>query len=222
MNQNQNDYIIGQFQGTTYNLRTLDVQHGFLWDSVTIPPCEMTGFVYDFFTTTIGQTDLFTPTPKKIDDTNMVMARRLPVPEAFALQRLLFTFSKEASEKDVMNIAENCVFRFDIGYKYYLQCPIGLLPCQRREFQPLRVCGKCRTIYLGDSDCPSCGTGLRLLPLPGNKEIGRQFFLDLLINLVIDNQATFYASIVANKTIKLEGKVRMWCHLEGLHARGVQ
>ena len=189
---------------------------------MTIGPGEFNGFVHELFKEPIGSIDSLTGNVKREDDTSMFMACRLPAPEAFALQRLIFTFGHETDPDDVKRMAENCVFSFEIGYKYYLRCVIGLLPCQRREFEPLRLCGKCRTLYMGDCDCPSCGSGLRPLPLPEDVEPGRQFFLNLLINLVIDNQASFRVRIHTAKTIKLKSSLRMWCHMEGLHARGVQ
>lgn len=215
------EYIMGQFNGSVYAPNRLDIQHGFLFDDLALNKCRFRG-VHEFFHTPCGSYDLISQQIKGITNTNLYTGNRLDAPEAFAVQRLLFTFNKEADERDVMVIAENCLFSFGLGYKYYIRCLINLLPCQRREFEPLRLCGKCRTLYMGDGNCPSCGSGLRPLPLPGGTEIGRQFFLDLLINIVIANQADFRVELITEKEIKLKGPVKMWCHLEGLHAKGVQ
>lgn len=203
------------FMGATYQPNYMDVQHGQMWDSVRFREGVVRGGIYRLFSVPEGQMDSIGALAKTLNDTSMVKSCQLPAPEAFALQRLVFTFDAASSDADVIAFTEECVFEFIIGRKFYLRCPLGLLVTDHR-------CPKCEQIYFGNGGCPKCDDAQYRWAVSSGINPGRQYVMDLDINLIIDNQATFYVDLHCDDSITIKKPMRLWCHMEGLHARGVQ
>ncbi len=221
LTSHKQEEIFRAFNGTTYVPSVMDVQTGALWDSISLSPGQtFTGPWATLFRDHIGT---HSPTRKTAADTNMRQSGRLDAPEAFCIQRVVFTFSRDTSDKDMYAIAENCMWRFWLGQKRYLWAVLVSLPSVHQPTAPIRICTYCSGVYVMSMACPGCGAReFTLSTLPGEPVAGgRQFALDVNPHVVIGNQMNFYADFDGNPYI-VEGPFKMWCHLEGLHARGTQ
>lgn len=212
-------YILEQFGGHTYEPNRMDVQEGRLWDSFEFQP----GSVMQPSTTDLFS-DRYGTNNKIYADTNMSMSRRLPAPEAFSVQRVLFSFSRDCNDSDVFALAERLVWRLNIGKRYYLrQLIIAMRPFDNMV-APFRVCDFCRAVYVQSPTCPGCGArSFNLVSSIGGTidSAGKQFLMELSQPIVIYNQVDFHVDF-EHFQYQPKHYVKMWCHLEGLHARGVQ
>lgn len=204
--------------GDSYNsdyLNRLNVVHGFLWDSLEYSKGD---------TITRSNSFLFR---RPIDesrtwaDTNMTQAGRLDAPEAFAVQRILFTFAKSCCEEDMYTILESFMFRFWLGCRYYVSITIISLPTVLMPVAPIRICEYCQSVYANTDRCPHCGATHFKLSSIGGESGGTQYILDLDVPLQLVNQMSFYGTLEGNQ-YTFQQNFKMWVHLEGLHVRGVQ
>jgi len=192
----------------------MDVQHGRLWDCLTLQKGRR-----------ISQHDFFgDPTGKTFAETNVRTPRRLDAPEAFSIQRVLFSFNNQAQDVDVFAIAEDCYFTLWMGQKMYLRMLLIHMDTRNNvTIAPFRVCDFCRTLYVNALTCPGCGASQFSLMDAGEGEMtGRQFLTTLSIPICILNQMSFYVQLEGHTGYVLQYPLKLWCHFEGLHARGVQ
>lgn len=210
--------ILEEFNGQTYEPNRMDVQEGRLWDSFQAQAKS---------TLTKGNTKLFAYVEpsynKTLADTNLVNPCKLQAPEAFSIRRVMFTFSRICSDADLYAFAEMATWSLWLGYKYYLRSTIMSMRPVDNMLAPFRTCEFCRSVYVQDVRCPGCGANsFSLIASDAIRDnAGRQFLMDLPINVVIDNQMSFYVDFDFHSyTVKDDFK--LWCHLEGLHARGIQ
>lgn len=211
----QQQYVLEQFNGQCYNPNS-DVQEGRLWDSITFSKgATISGGNANFFTNQAGKT---------YADTNVTQPKRLDDPEAFCIRRIIFSFSKDSPDEEIYSLAERGVWSLWLGQKYMVRSM--LIHMQTHNCSaPFRTCEFCKSIYVNDRTCPSCGASQFTISGADGElaGLGRQFYMDLSINVIIDNQQSFYVSFdcTPHHTF-MAGGVKFWCHLEGLHARGVQ
>lgn len=200
-----------------------DVQHGHLWDSIVIQPERRLRGV-KLFHCPIGNTDPYDDHVKTLADTNLSMWGRLPMPEEFLVKRLIFTFSKAAADPDVYNVAESAVYRFILGQKIYLTSHlISLNQAAAEVAAPFHRCDFCHSLFVQRTECPGCGARqFTLTTLGSSAEVGRQFYQDIAYPLWIGEQEDFYMGFEESAAPPLSGPVKMWVHLEGDHARGIQ
>lgn len=196
----------------------MDVVSGQIWDSFNADR----GFTF------ANRHNLFDRSVNHIvsyADTNMEMPNKLPAPEMFLIKRVVFTFSKSCEDSVIYGFAERAVWSLWIGQKRYAHAVLISLPTTvQNVMAPIRICSFCQSVYCGDRACTQCGATQFTLGKwdLGQAEVGRQFILELLQELPILCQQTFRAEIECRPMYTLDGPLRMWCHLEGLHARGVQ
>ena len=193
-----------------------DVQPGAIYDAIEYEEGSALNTPGSMFFTNVEA-----GSGKTYVETNMYENRRLPAPEAFSISRIMFTFARSCDPRDVLDLSERLCFEFWYGQKCYQRHVLNSLQ-QRSEPGPLlRVCEYCHGVYVSREDCPGCGA--REFRLPGVGEgsaQGYSCFLDLPYPLVIVNQMSFFAQFIMQPII-LKHRLKIWCHLIGLHARGV-
>jgi hypothetical protein len=209
------DEFPGVYAG--YNL---NIQTGVLWDSVQLCANEAADRL-ELFRVPIGAPDQHGRL-KSIRDTNMAQHGRLDAPEAFSVRRLVWTFSSFAADQDVYGFAEAVVWTLWLGHKYVARNNIISLQTAPNILAPIRTCEWCRSVYAGDISCPGCGARqFSIQGLPDGPPAGRRFFLEFLMPVRILNQITFWVDLAA-PGFRPAAALELWCHLEGLHATGVQ
>lgn len=223
MTQQSQQEIRKIFGDSTGRSNAFDVVHGFLWDSLEY--CK--GGTIDRSNSYLFRDPIGSPRPysngasRTWADTNMTQAGRLDAPEAFAVQRILFTFAKSCCEEDMYTILESFMFRFWLGCKYYVSITIISLPTVLMPVAPIRICEYCQSVYANTDRCPHCGATHFKLSSLGGESGGTQYILDLGVPLQLLNQVSFYGTLEGNQ-YTFQQNFKMWVHLEGLHARGKQ
>ncbi len=215
----QQQHIMREFGGNVYEPAHMDVQEGRLWDCLTLN--HNAAFVrHKFFVVPNGNEG------KTYADTNLDQCARLNPPEAFAVKRIVFSFSKSSDPSDVAELAEACHWSLVLNNRYLVRS----MMIHMRTFNvdvsaPFRICDFCKSVYVGDRTCPGCGARQFCITSVGDDKpasIGLQFVLDLSVNIIIHNQMSFHVQMDASHIITLRSPLKLWVHLEGLHARGVQ
>src|SRR5882762_5359383 len=119
----------------------------------------------------------------------MQKCEQLLAPEAFAIERIIFSFSRLASDRDIYSIAESFTWSLWLGMKRYLGSPlISLQTIDYPTHAPIRICDYCQSVYACNNRCPGCGAQQFTLSTVGSVETGRGFMLDIGRNqLVIEN-----------------------------------
>ena len=200
----------------------MDVQHGHLWDSIELKQEQIFHQHLMMFDTPIGHPDTIGKT-KTYADTNMQMCRQLPAPQHFLIKRILFTFSKTCNEHDMFSIAEDAVWFLWLGQKHYLHTQMISMQTTG-EKAPIKTCSFCRGVYVNSPSCRNCGASeFKLNDVGEVEELGRVFYLDLheTEELHIAQGLTFWVGFQCQE-IMMRERMKMWCHLEGKIARGVQ
>ena len=197
LSTDQQSWIFNQFNGTTYQANSMDVQHEPLYDEVTTAQAASLANLTQFFTT---------PQNKTLNQTNVTTAKKLDAPEAFAVMGIKFYPNPTILLADLQAIYANFVLEFWIGQKYYNRGPLWF-------YNAGGGIGGFMTI--GSSSFYTNGVP------------GRNAGHELAINIVIDNQASFFGQLVGvatTMTATASGGVGsiLYMLLDGLHARGVQ
>lgn len=197
----QQQYIMSEFNGQTYEPNRMDVQDTPLYDTVAFAAGA---------TVTTAASYLFTNVQgKTLAQTNMKGSQRLNAPEAFTIKSYRFYWQQNILLADLYALimgASAAVLEFYIGNKSYQQGPLWLYAPGGGPF-PFST----QTAF-----------GFINNGLPGRQEMNR-----IAINLVIDNQASFYAQLnttgLALTTTANGGSGFTYqLVLSGLYARGVQ
>jgi hypothetical protein len=191
-------FIQAQFNGTTYQPNTMDVQSEPIYDELTTAAAaSITSNAQQFFTS---------PTGKTYAQTNVTEIRKLPAPEAFAVMAIKLFPQPDILLADLVSINANFALELWIGQKWYNRAPsafynagFGISGYTTRTSQSFFTNG-----------------------VPGRANAHA-----LEINIVIDNQASFYGNLNGTTTTMTAaasggtGSV-LTLLLDGLHARGVQ
>lgn len=198
------NWIQNQFSGTTYQPNAMDVQHEPLydrsWNSATNAPWAAGATIPNLtqFFTTGNQTG------KTLADTNVATAKRLDAPQAFAAMGIGLWFAGNILLADLNTIFNSFALEFWIGEKSYNRAPLWF-------YSPgAGVYGfsSANTAYVNG------------LPAKSHRH-------ELAINIVIDNQASFYCQLVGSSVTLTSSTnsgtgANLMVILDGLHARGVQ
>ena len=198
------NWIQNQFSGTTYQPNAMDVQHEPLydrsWNPTTNAPWAAGAVITNLtqFFTTGNQTG------KTLADTNVQTAKRLDAPQAFAVMGIGLWFGADILLADLNTIIKSFALEFWIGEKSYNRAPLIFYNAGG-----------------GVYGFSSSSTALV------NGQPGKDHRHELGINIVIDNQASFYCQLVGTSvtlTSTTNGGTgcNMQVILDGLHARGVQ
>lgn len=203
--------------GAYSNPHHFDIQSGRLWDSISYHA----GNIFDRHNSRLFVHQL--DAEHTLVETNMCRAQCLPAPEAFQIRRILFSFSRATWDEDVYSIAEGVVFELVLGQKIYQRCHMIAMQQTEGGRAPFRVCEYCRAVYVSSVTCPGCGAReFQISESVGEPApiVGKQFYLDIT-PLTIVCQMSFYVGFDC-QPFTLHHNVKLWCHFEGLHARGVQ
>ena len=197
----QQAWIGQQFNGTTYQPNAMDVQHEPLYDTLNTAAGGTIANLSSFFTN---------PSGKTLAQTNVTTAKRLDAPEAFAVKGIRLRVVESVLLADfiaLMNPQTGYVLEFWIGQKYYNRGPLWYY---NNGGGVSGLAGTANTAYT-------------------NGRTGEQDAHVLAINIVIDNQASFFGQLVGaatalTLTTASNGGTGMVLQmlLDGLHARGVQ
>lgn len=198
------NWIQNQFSGTTYQPNAMDVQHEPLYDRSWNPA---TSAVWAAGSVITNLTQFFTTgnqTGKTLADTNVQTAKRLDAPQAFAVMGIGLWFSADTLLADLNTIIKSFAMEFWIGEKSYNRAPLVFYP-----------------VGGGVTGFSSSSTALT------NGQPGKDHRHELGINIVIDNQASFYVQLVGTSVTLTNSSgggvgANMQVILDGLHARGVQ
>lgn len=198
----QRAYIQGQFNGVTYMPNNMDVQHEPLYDTITFAAEATIPNNSQFFTN---------PTGKTLAQTNVQEARKLQAPEAFAVKGILFRVVENILLSDfvaLMNPQTGYALEFWIGQKSYNRAPLW---------------------FYNNGGGVSGFTSQTDQSAFTNGRTGKDDRHVLAINIIIDNQASFYGNMVAAATALTLAAAAdggtgatLQMVLDGFHARGVQ
>lgn len=209
-----------EFFGTYSHMR--DIQPGHIWDSLSLEKGDL--FHTDgikLFSVPVGHPKS-DGTYKTLADTSMSQSCMLPLPQQFYINKVIFTFSNNTIEEDLVNIVEGFVWRLWLQSKWYLSSPLISLQMIGLPKAPIRICKYCHSVWVQDKECPGCGAREFRFSDTG-EEVGKGFVMELGKGneLVILQGMSFHVDFQGND-FRVRSKVKMWCHFEGLLARGVQ
>jgi hypothetical protein len=197
---NQQAWIFEQFNGTTYVPNSMDVQHEPLYDENT----------YAAGTTIANQSQYFTsPAGKTLAQTNVTTAKKLDAPQAMTVMGINWKVRENILLADFITIMDGAVgfcSEFWIGEKSYNRAPLWYY---------------CNGGGVTGIDIASGASALT------NGRTGKNDRHTLAINIVIDNQASFYGQLTGTAVALTAASgggtgAALMMLLEGLHARGVQ
>lgn len=198
----QRAYIQGQFNGVTYMPNNMDVQHEPLYDTVTFAAAATIPNNTTFFTA---------PTGKTLAQTNVQEPRKLQAPEAFAVKGIGFRVVENILLSDfiaIMNPQTGYALEFWIGQKSYNRAPLW---------------------FYGNGGGVSGFTTQTDSSAYTNGRTGKDDRHILAINIIIDNQASFFGNMVSAATALTLATAdnggtgaTLQMVLDGFHARGVQ
>ncbi len=213
--------ITEAFRSQEYIRDWFDVQPGHAWDSLKLAAGETFNSNLKLFELPMGA-ELPDGSRKTYADTSMNESHQFMNPERFAIRRVLFTFSKSALAIDVYAIAEQFVWSFWMGRKRYLGSPIISLQMAELPAAPIRICDYCRSVWCNNSTCPGCGARQFHLSTLAGEASGTCFVMDLGKNTLVIEQGIYFGITFEGEPHTVSAPLTLWCHFEGLHARGVQ
>lgn len=202
LSDDQKQWITQQFNGTTYQPNAMDVQHEPLYDTITFAAAATINNLTQFFTS---------PSGKTLAQTNVTTAKRLDAPEAFAVMGIRFRVQEDILLSDfiaLMGGVNGYVLEFWIGQKEYNRGPLWFYNAGG-GVAGLSTVAAASALTNGRPARPDSGA--------------------LGVNIVIDNQASFFGQLVSCPTpLALTAAnsggtgATVQMLLDGLHARGVQ
>lgn len=194
----QQQMILDSFNSEVYVSNRMDVQHTPLYDTVTIAAGSALSILTSAFFTNVGASS-----GKTLALTNLTQSQKLAAPEAFSIYGVRFRYSENISLLDIYNIINGFCFEFFLGQKPYQRGPIW---------------------YFNAGGGIWAVTTAATTSILNNGTPGRNAMHKLAINVVIENQMTFYGQLNGNTyTLNAGGTgITMVILLDGLYARGVQ
>jgi len=194
----QQQYILESFNSVVYVANRMDIQDEPIYDSVTIAAGANLTTIASVLFTNVGP-----QSGKTLALTNMTQPQKLNAPEAFAVFGYSFRWAENISLLDLYNIMNGFCFQFILGSKPY-------------QTGPLWVYNAGGGIY---GTLTNTQTSVLNNGMPGRSEMHR-----LGINVVLENQMSFYGQLQGNQyTLNAAGSgIFYQMVLRGLHARGVQ
>ncbi len=194
----QQQFILESFNSQTYVDNRMDIQDTPLYDTVALAAAaSMTPL------TTVLFTNVGPQSGKTLALTNMATPQKLNAPEAFAIFGFRFRYSENISLLDIYNVLNGFCFEYWMGQKNYQRGPIWSYNAGGG-------------IY---GVASQSGTSILNNGMPGRSDMHR-----LGINVVIENQMSFYALLNGNTyALNANGTgITFQALLSGLYARGVQ
>jgi hypothetical protein len=194
----QQQFILESFNSQTYVDNRMDIQDTPLYDTVVLAAlASLTPLTSVLFTNVGPQSG------KTYALTNMATPQKLNAPEAFAIFSFRLRYSENLSLLDVYNLLNGFCFEFWLGSKAYQRGPIWNYNAGGGIW----------------GNTTAATTSIINNGQPGRNEMHR-----LGINVVIENQMSFYGLLNGNAYVLNTGGtgLTLQCMLSGLYARGVQ
>jgi hypothetical protein len=192
--------IFQAFLGVTYQPNAMDVQHEPLYDLLTLAAGT------NVLTANMAQAFFANPAGKTLNQTNVTKASQLQAPEAFAIMCIQLHIDENILLADFLALQDNSALQFVIGQKPYNTGPSWYY-----------TAGGGITGYFTTGGTSVLNNGVAGAQAANPREI----------NIVIDNQASFYAWFNGAQWTLTAGTgggvgMKAMCLLDGFHARGVQ
>ncbi len=194
----QQQFILESFNSQTYVDNRMDIQDTPLYDSVVLAPSASITPLTSVLFTNVGP-----QSGKTYALTNMATPQKLNAPQAFAIFSFRFRYAENLSLLDIYNVINGFAFEFWMGDKAYQRGPIWAYNAGG---------GIWAATTNGSTTIANNGT-------PGRSDMHR-----LGINVVIENQMSFYGLLQGNAyALNANGTgITFQMLLSGLFARGVQ
>lgn len=194
----QQKFILESFNSVVYVENRMDIQDTPLYDTVVIAASSNLTPITSVLFTNVGP-----QSGKTLALTNMSQPQKLNAPEAFAVFGFSFRYAENISLLDLYNILNGFCFEFWLGQKNYQRGPIW---CYNAGGGVFGTTTQSQTSILNNGN-------------PGRAEMHR-----LGINVVLENQMSFYGDLQGNQyTLNASGTgITYQMVLRGLYARGVQ
>ena len=194
----QQKFILESFNSVVYVENRMDIQDTPLYDTVVIGAGSNLTFNTSVLFTNVGP-----QSGKTLALTNMAQPQKLNAPEAFAVFSFRFRYSENLALIDIYNILNGFCFEFWLGQKNYQRGPLWYYNAGGGIYGTLT---NSQTSVLNNG-------------MPGRSEMHR-----LGINVVLENQMSFYGDLQGNQyTLNASGSgIFYQMVLRGLYARGVQ
>lgn len=197
----QQSYILNEFNGQTYEPNRMDVQDTPLYDTVS--------FASGATITTASSFMFVNVQGKTLAQTNVQNSKKLDAPEAFTIKSYRFYWRQDCLLADLYAIltgSGGAVLEFIIGNKVYQRGPLWI-------YNP----GGGLNPFFTTSSTSVINNGMT----------GRSEMNKIAINVVIDNQASFFAQLNTTGITLTTGAsggtgFTYQLLLSGLYARGVQ
>lgn len=194
----QQQFILESFNSQTYVDNRMDIQDTPLYDTVAIAAGSAITPLTSVLFTNVGP-----QSGKTYAGTNMATPQKLNAPEAFAIFSFRFRYAENLSLLDIYNVINGFAFEFWMGQKNYQRGPIWN--------------------YNAGGGIWAATTNTSTT-IANNGAPGRSDMHRLGINVVIENQMSFYGLLNGNSyTLNANGTgITFQSLLSGLYARGVQ
>lgn len=194
----QQQFILESFNSVVYVENRMDIQDTPLYDTVVLAAAASLTPLTSVLFTNVGP-----QSGKTLALTNMSQPQKLNAPEAFAIFGFSFRYSENLSLLDLWNVLNGFCFEFFLGQKNYQRGPIWTYNAGGGVYGTATTTS---TTILNNGN-------------PGRSEMHR-----LGINVVLENQMSFYGDLQGNAyTLNASGSgITFQMVLRGLYARGVQ
>lgn len=194
----QQQMILDSFNSEVYVSNRMDVQHTPLYDTITITANNPLSVLTSAFFTNVGPAS-----GKTLALTNLSQSQKLPAPEAFSIYGVRLRWAENISLLDIYNIVDGFCFELFLGQKPYQRGPIWYFNAGGGVWAMLTT----------------ATTSVLANGVPGRSDMHK-----LAINVVIENQMTFYGQLNGTTyTLNTGGTgLILQALLDGLYARGVQ
>lgn len=194
-------YILQSFQSQVYIQDKMDVQDEPIYDTITFDVGETIDS-----NTSAWFDDVGSRSGKTLAETNMTKSRTLIAPEAQAVFQYRLKLNEDIDPRNALAITRQFAYQFNMGTKAYQTGPPWLYNAGGGLF------------WQGTNS----DLGFMQIGLPSS--ISSQA---LSVNLVIENEESFFANLVGNPFVVLGtpdalAVVRIQCLLMGLHARPIR
>jgi hypothetical protein len=215
--------IVDAFNSQVYIQDRMDVQHTPVYDTVCWQPATNITEANATWFTNVGPAAIYTGAIlKTFAQTNMTQSQKLPAPEAFSIYGIRLRIKEDILRQDLDAILDGTAigggngfaFEFWLGQKCYQRAPLWYFAAGGGIWGQQTMGGT-----LVAAITPSVYT---------NGVPDRNGMHKLVLNIVIENQMTFYARLVGGVYLLLPAAVSfgtgciMQVLLDGLYARGVQ
>ena len=195
-NTAQQNMIVAAFNSETYVANRMDVQDTPIWDTVTFIANTTISITNSMLFTNVGSQSNKTPA-----QTNMTQPQKLNAPEAFSIFGYSFRYSENISLLDIYNLLNGFCLQFYLGPKIFQQGPLWIYNA-------------------GGGIYGASGVAATIL---NNGMPGRSDMNQIAINVVIENQMSFFAQLNGNNYVTNASGTGVIYQLvlRGLYARGV-